>query len=143
VVGSPLVVGSVSFYMAGSGELSHSRGLEHVEWHADCRGGYRRTSSGVANCGGVVTAALRAAFPTAEGLPLVVGSAAGSETWSNDDLSPQAHLLRFIGDASSSLPEQPRRGQMRCFWLRHLDWFFMVASSDLDHLSYRRALYGG
>ena len=71
-------------------------------------GGYRRTSSSVANCGGVVTAALRAAFPTAGGLPLVVGSAAGSETWSNDDLSPQAHLLRFIDDASTPLPEQPR-----------------------------------
>jgi hypothetical protein len=56
----------------------------------------------------VVTAALRAAFATAGGLPLVVGSAAGSETWSNDDLSPQVHLLRFIGDASSPLPEQPR-----------------------------------
>jgi len=52
VVGSPLVVGSVSFYMAGSGELSHSRGLEHVEWHADCRGG---------------TAGLRPALPTAGG----------------------------------------------------------------------------
>ena len=103
-------------------------------------GGYRRTSSGVANCGGVVTAALRAAFPTAEGLPLVVGSAAGSETWSNDDLSPLAHLLRFIGDATSPLPEQPRPDAF--FWLRHLDWFFMVATSDLDHLSYRRVLYG-
>jgi len=89
---------------------------------------------------------LRTAPPTAGGLPLVVGpplvvgSAAGSETWSNDDLSPQAHLLRFIGDASSPLPEQPRPNAV--FWLRHLNCFFMVASSDLDHLSYRRVLYG-
>jgi len=90
---------------------------------------------------------LRTAPPTAGGLPLVVGpplvvgSAAGSETWSNDDLSPLAHLLRFIGDATSPLPEQPRPDAF--FWLRHLDWFFMVATSDLDHLSYRRALDGG